>query len=295
MYRRMSYESSFRLRAEQYKYAVDTYPHVLQEEFHIAASLCKVKEGDVIVNVLGAGVPLDKYFRVQPASYRVFDSSPEFCALYDISQCEISNLPLDNASVDTVVCVSGLHHYSNQERVAFYREARRVLKPTTGKIVIGDIVKGSRQAVWLNEFVNKFSTSGHVGDFFGHKDKYILESVGFDATEELEKYNWPFMSEFSMVDFMKNLFGLDKANKNEILDGIGRIFEPQPLGAGWVIPWTMMYYVGTVGEPKPLRMPSGFVKANRGRSVPLNPQVFRVITMRNSSRPSLETQTPQES
>jgi SAM-dependent methyltransferase len=59
-------------------------------------------------------------------------------------------LPWKNASVDRIVCVNALHHFS--DRLGFFAEARRVLRPGGALMSIGKDPHAGRDEWWVYDF-----------------------------------------------------------------------------------------------------------------------------------------------
>ena len=59
-------------------------------------------------------------------------------------------LPFPDASFDRVYCVNALHHFS--DRMQFFREARRVLRPGGGLMSIGKDPHAERDAWWVYDY-----------------------------------------------------------------------------------------------------------------------------------------------
>lgn len=250
----MDYKETFNKRAHKYKYAIEKYPCVLEKEFQTAVEMCDIKSTDVVLNILAGGTSLNKYFIKQPQSYKQYDINCSFSELENIILCQLNKIPEDDNSIDTIITLASLHHTTNDERDMYYKECYRILKSETGKLVIGDIVESSKEAKWLNEFVNKYNSNGHNGIFFSNNDKQLIEKNGFLTETEIKSYPWIFNNENELLDFCKNLFGLDLATDKEILEGINTYLNPIRLENNILINWTLMYFISIKNQvfPQPL-------------------------------------------
>jgi SAM-dependent methyltransferase len=256
----MEYDSVFRVRGASYKYAVEKYPFVFTNEFKVAASMCKVVDGDVILNIPAACVSLAKYFPNDVAfTYYEYDTNESFASLMDISHCRLDDIPHDTSTINTIVSIAGLHHASEDERIVFYYECKRVLKKD-GKLVIGDVIKGSPQDDWLNGFVNKYNSVGHSGMFWNKSDALLLEVCGFDVKTEVKNYTWDFEGEKQMLDFTRHLFRLDLASDSEILEGLKSYLKPTYKEDGSIsIDWSLIYFTAKVSQAPALFHPKNIV------------------------------------
>jgi SAM-dependent methyltransferase len=245
----MDYNITFAKRGDKYKYAIDTYPRTMDAEFQTAIFMCDLKPTDVLLNIPAACIPLKNYFRVKPAQYIEFETNKEFARIAGLPQCEFTAIPLGDATVTKILCLSTLHHSTDAEREAFYAECWRILKPG-GVLIIGDVEKGSAQDKWLNIFVNQYNSAGHNGRFWSAEDLAGLEAAGFSATLERKTYTWNWENYKAMLDFCKNLFGLDLATDVQILDGVLHYLRPRATEKGYEIDWSLGYFRATKGAHK---------------------------------------------
>lgn len=263
----MDYLHSFNNRCKQYFYAVTTYPHVMSEEYTIASKMISpyldnYEDYDSdeihILNIPSGGVDLKPYIeKTTPHTlkYYSFETSPAFVTFYQSLSlstpspllCTYHNIPVPDHSIDRIIVLASLHHLQKQERVEFYKECKRLLK-RKGRLIIGDVIKGSKQDRWLNEFVNQWNSSGHHGIFFDPNDRNDLESVGFTVNIEIPSYEWNFTNQTEMIDFVIHLFGLDlfeqSHQKTKLIDFVKEFldyFEHDDGRCGFK--WQLMYFI----------------------------------------------------
>lgn len=240
----MDYNSAFISRAHKYKYAIETYPHVLENEFKTVVDVCNNTETDTVLNVTAGCASLDSYFTVKPQKYIEYEPNTTFSKLDNMTQCSFDAIPENDESINIIVTKASLHHLNNEERDKFYKECKRILVKT-GKLVFGDVIKNSKEDRWLNIFVNTFNSSGHNGLFFDTSDCELLVKNGYDVKTDVRTYDWVFNSETEMVDFCKHLFGLDLANDDEIANGINTYLCPFKKGGKIVFEWSLLYFIST--------------------------------------------------
>lgn len=246
----MDYNATFAKRGRSYKYAMDTYPHAMDAEFQTAIRMCGLSAGDVLLNIPAGGVPLLP-FLPHDVEYLCYETNERFAALTGLPCCTLRAIPLLDGSVDAIVSIAALHHATEDERAAFYAEARRLLKPG-GRLVIGDVASGSAQDAWLNEFVDAHNSSGHKGRFWSCSDAGLLSSCGFSVKVSDQSYTWVFPSWEAVVDFSRHLFGLDLATDAQIDEGLRRVLSPLRHEEGGVrIPWSLLYFTSTAAPALP--------------------------------------------
>jgi SAM-dependent methyltransferase len=240
----MEYLYYFGNRIKQYRYAIETYPYVLENEFNTAIKNCDIKKDDVILNILAAGIPLKNWFTIKPKVYKEYEINENFHNFTDGEICKLDNIPESDNSIDTIISLTGLHHVNNEDQKAYFMECHRILKEN-GKFIIGDVIQNSKEANWLNIFVDKYNSNGHKGMFFTVSDKSRIEENGFKTEVKIEKYPWVFKNEVMIIDFVKNLFGLDLATNDEILYGVNEYLKPQKHCENLIINWSLIYFIST--------------------------------------------------
>lgn len=220
----MDYDLVFSKRAAQYNYATKTYPHVLANELRIAAEMVNAKKGDLVVNMPGACVDISMHL-TSGVNYKPYETNAVFAKVASVAHTEFGVIPEADVSIDYVLSLASLHHSTDLERAIFYKESLRVLKPG-GKMIIGDVKAGSAQDLWLNTFVRQYN--GHDGKFWSESDALMMN--GFTVNVSLKKYRWTFNGFEEMVDFCRNLFGLDLASTREIVDGLEKYLGADKTG-----------------------------------------------------------------
>jgi SAM-dependent methyltransferase len=130
----------------------------------------------------------------------------------------LRNIPLTTASVDVVVSLAALHHIDEKDR--FFSESHRILRQG-GTLTIADV--GARSAVskFLDGFVNGHNTMGHKGNYIHTETQEEIEKCGFMILKSsLIPFHWEFDSSQAMGRFCHKLFGIDKADSSQVVEGI---------------------------------------------------------------------------
>ncbi len=122
----MDYNSSFENRAKSFLFAVNTYPHCMEYEFKNAIEELELKDGEILLNLGGGGLNLDKHI-TKNIKYIPVDFSKEFSRLCNIPHINYNKLPFRDNSVDKIIILALLHHFTNDERTELYRECYRIL------------------------------------------------------------------------------------------------------------------------------------------------------------------------
>ncbi len=237
----MDYLESFNKRGNEYKYAIDNYIYIIENEFKEINNLINFENEITIVNIAG-GVPINLYFPSEiKINYIPLEINEKLSQIYNYPLVKNNNLELLSESVGYITLITFLHHYTENERIELYNECKRVLKPG-GKLIIADVIKESKQDKFLNEFVNHYNSNGHNGIFFNESDKKDL--FMFNYTEfQTKKYYWISNNMNELCDFFKNLFGLDLASNADIINGINNYLDYTIINDKIYIEWELCYLI----------------------------------------------------
>jgi SAM-dependent methyltransferase len=239
----MDYESSFKNRIESYLKAITQYPKALSNEFATAINILNLSNNEVLLNIPAGGIPLQDYINPDlHIEYIAYDTHKGFTHDLSVKYCSWSNIPLPVNSVDKIICLASLHHLTTNERIIVYNEFYRILKPD-GKLIIGDVIKNSDQALWLDNFVDKYNSSGHKATFFDKTDSNLLEKHNFNVDITIKSYDWIFNENDNVYLFCKLLFGLDliELTDSNLINGVDTILKYK----NNKIPWKLIYFICT--------------------------------------------------
>lgn len=249
-----TYDEIFAERADAYHAAMARWPHARDREFELALEGLDLTPGNVLCDAPAGGGYLRRYLPAD-LKYVAVETAPDF-----ISHCPtgphdrtvlspLEAIDLPDASVDTCVSLAGVHHLPDKS--AFYREAARILKPG-GTFMLVDAATGSTTGDFLNIFVDQHSSMGHEGDFLGAATRRALTDCGFEILSDASiAYPWRFASDEDMGQFCQLLFGIDRAERQDIVDGIdthlGRMDGPGLVNLRWEL--TFLRCIRTEEEP----------------------------------------------
>ena len=237
----MDYLESFNKRGNEYKYAIDNYIYIIENEFKEINNLINFENEISIVNIAG-GVPINLYFPSEiKINYIPLEINEKLSQIYNYQLVKNNNLELSSESIDYVTLITFLHHYTDNERIELYNECKRVLKPG-GKLIIADVIKDSKQDRFLNGFVNQYNSSGHNGIFFNQLD---IEDLNMFNYSEYRKntYYWISNNLEELCDFFRNLFGLDLASDSDIINGINNYLDIEKKDDKYYITWEICYLI----------------------------------------------------
>jgi SAM-dependent methyltransferase len=241
----MDYTNSFQQRALSFLNATKNYGDCFENEFKTAVQMMDIQENETIVQLGAGGLNIHLYFsEKENIKYIPLEFSEEFAKLASIELCNIHNIPLETQSVDKILILALLHHFSYKEREILYKECKRILKPS-GKLIIADVYTGSKEEFWLDNVVHIFNPCGHQGLFFDEQDNSHIESCGYNVECVKKNYDWVFLSEHHMVDVLKELFYLAlNNNKEQLLYYCKTILNHRITSNGkCVFDWSLLYFI----------------------------------------------------
>jgi len=245
------YRNIFDERGRAYDAAMRSVPGARRHEFANTLAFLDLRPGETLCDMPSGGGYVHAFLPegvdlVSIETSRVFY---EQCGERSPGRRHLSaldSLPLSDASVDAVMSLAGLHHLD--DRTGPFREAFRILRPG-GRACFADAQAGSPVAHFLNGFVHEHSSMGHTGRFLDDAARRELEAVGFRmAAVEARKYAWEFPDAASMVDYCRDLFGIDRADADDIHDGITRILGVEER-AGCHMSWELLFLLAVKPGP----------------------------------------------
>ena len=241
-----SYPEIFNQRGNLYHQGMQKYPLARQQEFHHILRLAEIQAGDVICDSPAGGCYLSNFIEPEVKIISI-ETSSEFIRHAQKQDnnvtlvCEtLSELPLLAESLDRMISLAGLHHVDN--KLGFYRESYRLLK-AGGILAIADVQKGTGVAEFLNIFVDQYNSMGHQGDFFDKSTKDELENIGFKVTFNASiSYHWQFDSLDNMIEYCQLLFGIDRADRTTILEGIKQYLGYHLRDNQYYLNWELCFF-----------------------------------------------------
>ena len=234
----MDYTLSFQSRAKNYTDAIKEFPSAFEEEFQIAFKMLDVQPADVLLNIPCGGIYLEQLIP-SSVTYKKLEINEEFSNIENVPLCTLQSIPVEDSSITKVLTLACLHHTTIDERYQFYTECFRILKPD-GTLVIGDVLLGSEQDIWLNQIVNKYNSKGHCGTFFTEKDADEIQKCGFNVSTVLKTYSWKFHSDEEMIYFFKKLMNFNLLDNLNILKYL--LYKTFKI-KNYCVEWKLLYFL----------------------------------------------------
>ena len=238
---------AFEGREKAYSAANAIYPMVRKNERNALLNLVHFEKGYSFVDLqsasgyLAEGVlekwpdcgeiicvePSENLSRLIPAHFEVINSALE-------------DTQIKSESIDVVVCLAGTHHSHSLKRII--EECRRILKPN-GQCIISEVEVSSDMDYWLNQFVNKWTRSGHAGNFVKLGDfSSVFEQAGMTPVyENREWVPWEFQDRDHMMSFIHKIFGLEIPDQKCLEEGIDKYLKYKKNQQGIALDWELVY------------------------------------------------------
>ena len=128
-----------------------------------------------------------------------------------------------------------MHHLTDKR--GLFREVHRVLKPG-GRFVLADAHEESNVARFLDEFVGRYNSTGHDGEYLNDATLADLVESGFIVRHaQRTPYCWWFADRPQMGAFCRLLFDMRDIGDAEVADAIekyiGVSHRDGELGMNW--------------------------------------------------------------
>lgn len=243
-----TYRDIFDVRGERYHAAMRRCPRARHEELALLPKLAEIQVGETLVDAPAGGGylagmldPAVDYIAVDPVG-TFFERCPEGERRRRV-RGELVDIPLPDRCADAVVSLAGLHH--EPEVPAVISEFVRLLRPG-GRFAMADVAIGSPPDAFLNGFVDRHSSAGHRGAFFDESVAEELDGVGL-ASVRVERCDigWRFDNEAEMLAFVRDLFGIDRADDATLRAAIYDILgvDPAP-SSDLFMKWQLLVAMG---------------------------------------------------
>jgi SAM-dependent methyltransferase len=203
-------------------YADDNSPRAT--EIQPLFDVMNLQETQTVLNVPFEGNLLTQIQSVQNMDITLADFVvPDSMKQWNIikTDCALKDIP--SAYFDIVLTVAGIHHLDNEEQLQFLIATRRVLK-THGRLLMSEVKEGSRTSRFLDQFVGKYTGTGHTGNYLKEDFVNVAALAGYKTIKRNTIVcPWVFANEDVLFNWMSNFFGLANISKNNLLSQVENI------------------------------------------------------------------------
>ena len=218
-----SYAEIFAERGASYHRAMAECPGARDSEFYAVLEPLQGKPAGLLCDLPSGGGYLAKYLP-EGMKYIGVDPTDDFIvacpAGIDRIKADVTDVPLDDGSVDYVISLAALHHEPDLSQV--FRGIRRLLK-AGGRAVIADVAVDTRPAIFLNGFVDRNNPMGHEGRFFDKTLPGLLQGACFRVVEDrIIETPWQFDTAEAAGEFCRKLFWMPSLDASEVAEAMKR-------------------------------------------------------------------------
>jgi len=224
--------------------ATSTYPSVRDEEVELLLKgLLKKELKDLCIINSQGGFFYDalKSTPLQLNSVVLLESSTELLSHHPYSalrkHIQLDKLSEIEDSYDSVLCLAGLHHCNSYTNV--FNGLHSILKKG-GLLRIAEVEEGSEVCVWLNTYVNKWTTSGHRGNFLKLEQVEQLCKPFSISSIHRATPTWRFKSADESADFFRLFFGLKDVSNFELISTMREVFRTRTTNDGFELEWPLI-------------------------------------------------------
>lgn len=232
------YRLIFQQRANDYHKAMQSFPNARFHEFKNLISTTDFSKVSEVLDIPSGGGYLRKNLP-NHVNLTSVDFSEGFID-EKIKLVSPEKLPFESNTFHAVFSLSGMHHLKNVPQ--FVEECLRTLKEE-GTFTFAEVKKDTSVDIFLNDFVNKYNSLGHRGDFFFEdyfNENPKLKSKIIDC--QYKGYPFLFDTNEDMIHFFKLFFGLDKASNEEIYEGVKDILGIKTSTNGIEVNWGLILF-----------------------------------------------------
>lgn len=236
----LNYSDIFELRGRLYHQAMREFPDARVNEFLSVIREARIVPGMTIVDVPSGGAYLSRH--LSDVELIGLETSQTFAELatektQSVLLYEDNMFPLKDACSDRVLSIAGLHHVENKCEV--FSEMRRILTPG-GRVLVADVAEDSFVRSFLDDFVGRYSETGHSGWYFGDTTRTELHDAGFNIVNDKRlDYLWCASNINQLAEFCRLLFGMVRADTSTVADGIRDYLGIRELGDQVGLNWQL--------------------------------------------------------
>jgi len=232
-----AYSRDFAERGSSYDRAMRSHPEARRAEFRQVVEAASLLPGHLVGDVPAGGGYLRAHL---PEGVRWVGHEP--CASFGAAVAHgatggILPFPWQDASLDRVISLAGVHHH--EDKRPFHAEVRRVLV-RGGLYALSDVAAGSPVATFLDGYVGERNGTGHEGHYLGEGSRADLAAAGFAVvSDEARRFHWVAPDRDSLADFCIGLFSLSGTSRGSFLGAAEQLLGVDEVPGGVGLRWEL--------------------------------------------------------
>lgn len=243
-----SYKDRLSQHIDAYLSLVTSHPKVRLSEFESLVEYAQINQALNILEVPSEGKVLEQLYpaaHIDRADFLKIKAS-EYADKVLVTDWSLTNI--NNGCYDAVLSLAPIHHANSVEKTQYVSGAYKALKPN-GVLAFGEVEAGSSLHRFLDEFIHKYSYSGHVGQYPTTDFSSVIEGAGFDHVSSDNKLSyWCFESADFLHRYMTQLFALKPMTKAFILDSVHAYLGISEINGQLSINWPLRFYRGVKAD-----------------------------------------------
>lgn len=236
-----TYREVFNHRGDRYHQAMTAYPLARDREFAALFTGIDVSSARNVIDIPAGGGYLKRYLGKTAALFECDPSDGFIGQSQSVMKIDDDSISLPSATYDLGICLAALHHIEPKD--AFIQKVLLSLKPG-GFLCIGDVLAGSKEARFLDEFAGTYNGTGHRGSYLTDSAAAWQTLIG-DRGELIRHVYlacpWQFASKDELISFTKNLFGLSGLSDDELQTALQKRIGYFRQGDRYALDWHLLY------------------------------------------------------
>ena len=243
-----SYKDRLSQHIDAYLSLVTSHPKVRLSEFESLVEYAQINHALNILEAPAEGMILEQLYpaaHIDRADFLKIKAS-EYADKVLVTDWSLANI--NNGYYDAVLSHAPIHHANSVEKTQYVSGAYKALKPN-GVLAFGEVEAGSSLHRFLDEFIHKYSYSGHVGQYPSADFSSVIEGAGFynvDSDNTLSY--WCFESADFLYHYLTQLFALKPMTKAFMLDSVHAYLGISENNGQLSINWPLRFYRGVKAD-----------------------------------------------
>ena len=228
--------------AEDYFSLMQEYPFVRLNEFIQLKNFAKLKLPKKILDVPTEGILMRNLYpdvSIDQADWVVPDVIFQKY-MHKETDFKFKNLHSDH--YDAVLGIVPIHHANDIEKSQYLSHSHRVLK-SGGVLAFGEVEKGSKSDLFLDEFVHLNSANRHQGAYINQSFNAEISKHGFsEVASEFKSCPWVFESWSQLIYFFTKFFGLNPMEDEDLINQVKQYLSVEEKNNKVSFEWGLRYF-----------------------------------------------------